>query len=297
MKHYEQHEIGKCWPPLTPEEFSNLKAAIKNNPGEKPPVILYEGKILDGWHWYKGSQELKIATRFEEFQGDQDPTDFVANRHKGRRHLSMHDAAEVASKLAPLHRGSPSGNVNAQKDDGKTKASNNAFVLPAQPQPVTRTSHVNKTLDKVARSVGTSPSAIQNYRYIASHGVPEIAAAAKAGTIALSRAAQLAHLPREQQLAALNQRLESNRTPRAKKQRSSPKAPHRDWREMNLGPPPTLDRRCEVLWHSIIASHFGKFKTKEERKAAVTYLIRALSKMLELIDEVDTLEELYVRTH
>jgi hypothetical protein len=47
----------------------------------------------------------------------------------------------------------------------------------------------------------------------------------------------------------------------------------------------------------LLSLHFNTFRTKEERKAAAQYIIAACTKMIELIDEVDTLEELYNRTH
>jgi hypothetical protein len=222
-KKYEQHEIGQCWPPLSEEEFSNLKATAHDNPGEKPPVILYEGKILDGWHWYKACQELQIAPRFEQFNGDQDPTDFVANRHKGRRHLSRHDAAEVASKLAPLHKGGQFGNLNPKKDVSKTNAPSDAFVLPTQTEAVTKSKHAKGTLESVTESVGTNPTSVQKYRYIQAHGIAQVIEAAKTNKITLNKAAALAHLPKDEQLRALKEQLK----PKKSRIRSRRKTPRR----------------------------------------------------------------------
>jgi hypothetical protein len=290
-KKYEQHQIGQCWPPLSEEEFSNLKATAKNNPGEKPPVILYEGKILDGWHWYKACQEVKIAPTFEQFNGDQDPTEFVANRHKGRRHLTPHDAAAVASKLAPLRKGAPIGSTNAAKD--KLNASSEVFNLNQQPEAVTKSKHAKGALESVTESVGTNPTAVQKYRYIQAHGIAQVMEAAKTNKITLNRADMLAHLPKDEQLAALKERLK----PKKSRIRSRRKTPRRSIGNLfHPQPEPRSDiRLVQDAWEEWLSRWLYDL-ADDLHLTVLIYMREKLDRALEVYHEARSCGELVVLT-
>lgn len=55
------HELSKTHPLMTEEQFSALKEDISLN-GQKVPVILYRGKIVDGRHRFRALMELGIQT-------------------------------------------------------------------------------------------------------------------------------------------------------------------------------------------------------------------------------------------
>src|SRR5215471_5456715 len=82
----EQHPIGQILPPMLPEERSLLRNDLVVN-GLRVPVVLYEGKILDGWHRYELCVEENIEPRFEEYTGA-DPFGFVRSLNLSRRHLT-----------------------------------------------------------------------------------------------------------------------------------------------------------------------------------------------------------------
>jgi hypothetical protein len=105
MNDYEQHEIGKCYPPLSSDARNKLRANLQGG-GPKSAVCLFEGKILDGWHQYLICREDGLACAFEEVN-PADPTAFVVQRNEGRRHLTDDQRAMIAAELAEIKRKSP----------------------------------------------------------------------------------------------------------------------------------------------------------------------------------------------
>jgi len=94
----EQHPIGQIFPPMSAEERSQLRNDLVVN-GLLFPIITYEGKVLDGWSWYKLCIEENIEPRFEEFKGAIGPTGFVIAANLHRRHLLLGQKKEIARKL------------------------------------------------------------------------------------------------------------------------------------------------------------------------------------------------------
>ena len=101
---YIPHEIADIFPMMIPSEFVALKQDIKER-GLKNPVILFEGKILDGRNRFKACQEVGAHIETVEYTGDNAAKDVISwNLH--RRHLNESQRAMVAAKLAnlPAHR-------------------------------------------------------------------------------------------------------------------------------------------------------------------------------------------------
>ena len=57
MKRYQPHPIALLYPPMSPEEYEFVKEDIRQH-GLKHPIVLLEGKILDGWQRYQICLEL-----------------------------------------------------------------------------------------------------------------------------------------------------------------------------------------------------------------------------------------------
>jgi hypothetical protein len=84
---YDPHQLAQEFPRISGLEFDNLVADICAN-GLQHPIVLYEGKILDGWHRYRACVRAGIEPRFEEYTGST-PAAYVCSANVFRRHLRM----------------------------------------------------------------------------------------------------------------------------------------------------------------------------------------------------------------
>jgi hypothetical protein len=93
------HPLADLFPLMEGAEFDALVADIKKN-GLHYPIILYDGKILDGRNRYRAC----LAAGFEPAvrNGDNwigDPASFVISRNIRRRHLTAEQKRDLIAKL------------------------------------------------------------------------------------------------------------------------------------------------------------------------------------------------------
>jgi DNA repair exonuclease SbcCD ATPase subunit len=101
----KQHPLSAAFPAMSAEDFQALKDDIEVN-GQREPIMLFDGMVLDGWHRYRACIDLGIKPQQFTFT-DKDPVAFVLSTNLHRRHLtaSQRAAAVVAcSSWAPAHR-------------------------------------------------------------------------------------------------------------------------------------------------------------------------------------------------
>ena len=168
----EQHPLSRAFPGMAEEEFQDLVNDI-NSHGQREPGVLYEGKVLDGWHRYLACEKAGIPFAHEELEG-LDPVAYVVLKNLRRRHLnaSQRAAAMVAcSRWAPASR--------PQKD---------AAAAPFS------------TVLEMAKGADVSPRTITQAKKAHQAGLGE---AVKEGKLSAERAAELADLPDEKRARAL----------------------------------------------------------------------------------------------
>jgi ParB-like chromosome segregation protein Spo0J len=102
---YEFHPFADLFPMLDKDSvgFKALIEDIKAN-RQHEPVLLYEGKILDGRNRYNACQHLGKDVLTRDYTGS-DPIGFVLSINLHRRHLNTSQRAMVAAKLANLKDG------------------------------------------------------------------------------------------------------------------------------------------------------------------------------------------------
>jgi hypothetical protein len=92
-----QHPLSAAFPAMSAEDFQALKDDI-DNIGQRDPVMLFEGMVLDGWHRFRACLELGIAPAQVTLSPDVDAVKFVLSRNLLRRHLTASQrAAAVVS--------------------------------------------------------------------------------------------------------------------------------------------------------------------------------------------------------
>jgi hypothetical protein len=94
----EPHPFAALFPELPSDELTQLARDIKER-GLLEPIILYEGKILDGRNRFRACQIAGVKPRIEEFNAKatkRSTEEFVLSRNLRRRHLTMGQKAAIA---------------------------------------------------------------------------------------------------------------------------------------------------------------------------------------------------------
>jgi hypothetical protein len=88
---YDQHPLSKRYPPMSDEQFEGLIHSIHAN-GIREPIMLFEGKVLDGWHRYTAGKEASHPFKpedFKQFDGTYEQAKaYVDDKNAHRRHLT-----------------------------------------------------------------------------------------------------------------------------------------------------------------------------------------------------------------
>lgn len=174
----EFHPLANLFPLLEGAEFTALAEDIRAN-GVREPVVLLDGKILDGRNRWRASQSVGVTAPMVEFDGA-DPVAFVISLNLHRRHLNESQRAMVASKVANVGHGGD--RVSEQ-------------VANLQLAPVTQ----SDAADMLNVSARTVAAAVK----VRAEGTPELAEAAEQGRVSVSLAAQIAEMPDEAQSAVV----------------------------------------------------------------------------------------------
>ena len=169
------HPLCPAFPRMDDDAFAALKADIQAN-GLQQPVITLDGQILDGAHRYRACTELGIEPYLDEYIG-KDPVAFVISANLHRRHMTASQSAMVAASLANLGNGQKTSSADLQST------------------PITQ--------PQAAAMLHVSPRSVATATKVLDQGCENLVEAVKAGSIAVSKAAQIAALPKEQQPAAM----------------------------------------------------------------------------------------------
>ncbi len=169
----DSHEIAEIFPEMIGEDFESLKEDIVKN-GLVEPIVLFEGKILDGRNRYSACISEDIEPRFVEYEGD-DPVGYVLSLNLFRRHLSAGQRAMVASNMADLPRGRYANSKSANL-------------------------HIKKiTQPEAASLLNVSERSVQTAKKIQENATPELAKKVESGEVTLNAAAKVAMLPVKEQ--------------------------------------------------------------------------------------------------
>ena len=183
----QQHELCALFPPMAEEQYQDLLAGIKAHGGLRVPIVLHEGRVLDGWHRLRACRELGIEPKTEAFGGtDDDALGFVIDMNIARRQLDQTQRATVAARIATMRQG--------ERNDLRQNC---------------RTSQ-----GAAAQRLKVSVSSLRAAKRVLEGGAPEVIAAMEAGQLKVSAAKQLVdqHPSADGQRAALAQRASRKRT-------------------------------------------------------------------------------------
>lgn len=97
-KHLLNHKIANIFPMMDGDNYLNLKNDIKTN-GLREPILIYEGKIIDGRNRYKACMELGIEPELKYYEKNGSLTNFVVSMNLHRRHLTSSQRAAIAVRI------------------------------------------------------------------------------------------------------------------------------------------------------------------------------------------------------
>ena len=185
MKQYERHPISAAWPDIDEQTFAALREDIRAN-GVRDPLVLLDGKIMDGWHRYLVCQEFGIEFKCYTFQG-KDPEAWVASKHLHRNVTATQRAAAVVKMF------------EWRKGAGRPNAAPGAEL----------------TTERLAEIAHTGTRTIEQAKVATEAGLHD---AMREGKVSAKRAAQIAKLPEERRAAAIAEAKEKKPgTPKEKK--------------------------------------------------------------------------------
>jgi len=65
----KRHPLSACFPELADDAFGDFAADIEAS-GQREAIVIFEGRILDGWHRYRACQMLGKECRAKDWPGD-----------------------------------------------------------------------------------------------------------------------------------------------------------------------------------------------------------------------------------
>lgn len=170
MTSLEFHPLANLLPLLTGKEQADLQSSIEKN-GQREPIVLFEGKILDGRNRYLACRSANVEPLLREFgsestDGD-DPFEFVLSVNlTDRRHLNDRQRSVVAAKAATIARG------------GDRKS---GFK-----------SSIELSIDDAAKRFDVSPASVKRAREVITKGIPELTDLVATDQVPVSNAALVA---------------------------------------------------------------------------------------------------------
>ena len=155
------------------------------------PIILYEGKILDGRNRYLACQIAGVEPRFVQWSGKGSPLQWVISENLVRRHLTSSQRAVVAHDLLPLLEKEAKDRQRLSAGRGK-KVCNNLHTLTEN----------GRSREAAAKITKTNHTYVQAVKTIDAQA-PELLDRIRSGVLKVPDAARLARLPLAERKALL----------------------------------------------------------------------------------------------
>lgn len=211
---FEQHELSAAFPSMSDEARLALRDSIEDI-GVQNPIVLFEGKVIDGWHRYCAARELGASCPTVELPADVDPRAFVLAQNRARRHLTASQVAFVVAAVhdwAPAHRPAARVSPHVMTHSPPLAIENN--WSPGDHFPATADAEAGsavvgadspKSASELAEIAGVGISTIKRVKAVIRDGIPEVQTAVQAGEVSAKRAAEIAKRPKPDQAAALKE--------------------------------------------------------------------------------------------
>ena len=173
---YVDHPLAAVFPMMETKDREELVQDILRH-GLREPILLFEGKILDGRNRYRACQEAGVEPSFEMYEGN-DPLAYIVSANLRRRHLDTGQRAMVAARLATLRVGD-----NQHDPEGA------GIRAPSQRQ--------------AATMLNISRDSVQRARIVLDQGDLDLQRAVNSGRVSITNAAEIALKDKDSQIRVL----------------------------------------------------------------------------------------------
>lgn len=197
----EWHPYAKLFPLLPDDRLHELAEDIRQHGLRQRIIVDDQERIIDGRNRYRACQMAGVEPELEPFVGtDEEVLRLVISLNLHRRHLNESQRAMVAAEVA------------------NRKPGQRGAVKPKEGQICTASAESDGvTVSQAADAFSVSPRSIKSASKVKEHGTPELQDAVREGAVAVSKAAKLADLPPEQQVAEV----EAAKAPKPKKPKAA----------------------------------------------------------------------------
>lgn len=166
------HPAADLFPVMSEDEFEEFKEDIRQH-GQQVPILIQDGKLIDGRHRYRACCELGIEPKIEEVPDSESIERLVISLNQHRRHLTDSQRAMIAARLANVALG---GN---QHSGGVSQG-------------------------QAAADLNVSVPSVRRAKAVLSRGTAELIRAVESGTVDVTNAAMIADFDQETQRTVLN---------------------------------------------------------------------------------------------
>ncbi|NBT52930.1 MAG: hypothetical protein EBT12_15505, partial [Marivivens sp.] len=169
------------------DDFAKLLEDIREH-GQREPVILYDGKILDGRNRYRACVELGIPPLFEHSKASTDDEALreSVSRNLHRRHLTASQKAMIGADLLPMFEAMAKDRQGERTD------------IRANLRECSKATG-SKASAQAAEVAQVSARSVESAKNVKADGIPDLVSAVRAGDIAVSRAEEVSKLEPELQ--------------------------------------------------------------------------------------------------
>lgn len=179
MTKYPPHPLAAHLPMMTEKDLQDLANDIKTN-GLLNPIVLYEGKILDGRNRDAACKLVKIEPRFTGYNGST-PVAFVWSQNIRRRHLTADQKGAIAIQMLP--------ELEAENRAVKAAARKDAWNVDSKkPLLSTDQKDENRSTQQAAALVGTSIQKVNEANKLRNGGRADLLGEVAAGTLRMKDA-------------------------------------------------------------------------------------------------------------
>ena len=184
---YEAHPAAELFPLMDNVALAALIRDIKEN-GLQEPILLWEGKILDGRNRLKACEKAGVEPRFQRLEVCDSPTAIVISKNLHRRHLSVSQRA----MLGALAKREFAKEARLRQEASRTRPGRRVGMPPAEDKAVATfppLGEPGKARDQAAELVGVSGRTIDAAHRVLESKRADLVDAVQSGQMTVSKAA------------------------------------------------------------------------------------------------------------